>query len=939
MPPDRSSAPADAPAASSTTRSPAPAAAPHATSAEDVLTAHGTDAHAGLSVRQVKENQARHGSNELARAAPLPWWRRFAGQFADLIIWILIAAAVVSGALGEWLDAIVILAIVVLNAVLGFIQEERAGRALAALGEMSAPQAKAIRDGRLQTVPAAELVPGDRVELEAGDRVPADVRLLNTASMHALEAPLTGESVPVEKDHREVLSQDTPLAERVNMAYMGTTVARGTASAVVTATGMRTEIGRIAGLLERQEPEPTPLQRRLAELGRMLLWVVLGIVAVIFVLQLLRGGRLLDVFLSSVSLAVAAVPEGLPAVVTIALALGLQRMARRNSLVRRLPSVETLGAVTVICSDKTGTLTRNEMTVRELLAGAKRYQVTGAGYAPEGEFLLSGTDAQSEGQHPVDARTDPDLLRALEIGAWCNHARLDRDPQVGGNWTIVGDPTEGSLVVAAAKGGIRAENREQRVLHEIPFDSDRKAMSVIVRTDNGGGGGGGAVMYTKGAPEVILAKCTSERRDGHERPLTDERRREVLHVAHEMAEGALRVLALAYREGVREGERREADLAFAGLAGMIDPPRDEAKGAVARCRSAGIRPVMITGDHPDTARAIAADLGIARAGEHVVSGAELDKLTDPELAARVEAVPVYARVSAEHKLRVIAAWRSRGHVVAMTGDGVNDAPAVKAADIGIAMGVTGTDVTKEASDMVLTDDNFASIVNAVEQGRAIFDNIKKFVHYLLATNAGEVLLMFTAALAGWPMPLLPIQILWVNLVTDALPALALGVEPPEPDLMSRPPRPPHEPVISWRRGALILYHGALIAAVAAIAFHLTYGGDPARLPAARTAAFATIAFAQLTFAFACRSHRYTLPQLGAFTNPWLIGAIAASALLQGAVLSVPPIRPLFHVTGVGLTWHWPLIAVLALVPVTFVEVAKLIRARLRHRRTREDMKT
>jgi Ca2+-transporting ATPase len=516
-------------------------------------------------------------------------------------------------------------------------------------------------------------------------------------------------------------------------------------------------------------------------------------------------------------------------------------------------------------------------------------------------------------------------MRALEVGAWCNHARLDRDPQADGKWTIVGDPTEGALIVAARKAGIETTDREQHIVHEIPFDSDRKAMSVIVRRDDG------QIMYTKGAPEVILGNCIAERRDGADIPLTDERRREILQVAHEMAERALRVLALAFRERMDGREQRETDLVFAGLAGMLDPPREEAREAVARCRSAGIRPVMITGDHPDTARAIATDLTIAQGAEPVVSGTELDTMSDHELSARVENIPVYARVSAEHKLRIIAALRSHGHVVAMTGDGVNDAPAVKAADIGIAMGITGTDVTKEASAMVLTDDNFASIVNAVEQGRTIFDNIKKFVHYLLATNAGEVLLMFFAALAGWPMPLLPIQILWINLVTDALPALALGVEPPEPDIMARAPRPPHEPVISLKRGILILYHGALIAAIAAIAFHLTYGGRSAHLPLARTVAFATIAFAQLTFSFGCRSHRYTLPQLGAFSNPWLIGAIAASALLQLAVLTIPPLHPLFDVTG-GLGWRWFTIALLGLVPVTFVEVAKLLHEWLTMRR-------
>ena len=889
---------------------PSPSSAPHALSAEDVLRDYASDAHSGLSAAQVQELRNRFGPNELARAVGVPWWRRFAAQFADLIIWILIAAALISGVAGEWLDAVVILAIVVLNAVLGFVQEERAERALAALAEMSAPQAKVIRGGRLQTLPAADLVPGDRIELEAGDRVPADVRLINTASLRAQEAILTGESMPVEKDHRPVLDEDEPLGDRVNMAYMGTSIARGTASAVVTATGMQTELGRIAGLLERHQPEPTPLQRRLAELGRTLLFVVLGVVAIIFVLQVLRGGDLLEIFLTAVSLAVAAVPEGLPAVVTISLALGLQRMARRNALIRRLPSVETLGAVTVICSDKTGTLTRNEMTVQRVIAGRKCFEVTGIGYAPEGEFRQCETNAE------VNPQTEPDLLRVLEIGTWCNHARLDRDPEAGGRWGIVGDPTEGALVVAAAKAGIKIEDRGRRIVHEIPFDSQRKAMSVIVRRDDA------YSIYTKGAPEVILEKCTQERTGGRDIPLTDARRKEILHSALAMAQQALRVLALAYRDGVNPEERREKDLVFAGLAGMLDPPREEARMAVKRCRSAGIRPVMITGDHADTARAIGTALEMAQPDQVVVTGAELDRMTDEDLARRIESVPVFARVSAQHKLRVIGAYRSHGHVVAMTGDGVNDAPALKAADIGIAMGITGTDVTKEASDMVLTDDNFATIVNAVEQGRTIYDNIRKFVHYLLSANAGEVLLMFFGALLGWPAPLVPIQILWINLVTDAFPALALGLEPPEPDIMSRPPRPPREAVISLRRGGLILFHGGLIAAAGALAFHLTYAGDPQNLAVARTVTFGTLAYAQLAFALGCRSDRYTLPRLGLLSNPWLLAAIAFSGLLQLAALTIPALRPIFQVSGVGGP-AWLLIAGLAIAPLIVVEAAKL----------------
>jgi P-type Ca2+ transporter type 2C len=895
-----------------------PPITPHAASAEDVVQYLGTHRDDGLASHVAAERLEQHGRNELAHAPAEPWWRRLVRQFSDLLIWILIAAAVISGVLGEWIDAIAILAIVAVNGVLGFVQEGRAEQALAALRKLSSPHAKAIRDGRLQNLPTAELVHGDRIELEAGDRVPADVRLINTASFRVEEAALTGESVPADKDHREVLAEQAPLGDRVNMAYMGTTVVAGTTSGVVVATGMNTEIGRIAGMLHRQGTEQTPLQRRLTELGRTLVYVVLGIVAIMFVLQVLRGGKLVDAFLLSVSLAVAAVPEGLSAVVTVALALGLQRMARRNALIRRLPSVETLGAVTVICSDKTGTLTRNEMTVREIDAGARRYEVTGGGYEPLGEFRDAASGA---GATPVDVHNQKALLHALIVGLKCNHAQIGRAGEGDGKWELVGDPTEGALVVAAMKAKLEVGDRERQIVHEIPFNSDRKAMSVVARDDNNR-----FVMYTKGAPEVVLGKCSYERRDDETPTLNDARRAEILEAARQMGERALRVLGLASRETKGEGDLAEKELVFAGLAGMLDPPRDEAREAVARCVSAGIQPVMITGDHPDTAKAVATSLGILREGHRVVVGAELDKLDDPQLAQQVEQIPVYARVTAAHKLRIVNAWRSRGHVVAMTGDGVNDAPAIKAADVGVAMGITGTDVTKEASDMVLTDDNFASIVNAVEQGRTIYDNIRKFVHYLLATNAGEVLLMFGAILVGWPAPLVAIQLLWINLVTDALPAMALGVEPPEPDVMQRKPRAPDERVITRRRGVLILYHGLLNGGAAAVAFYCVYRGDVDNLQAAQTAAFCTLAFAQLMFSFGCRSERYTLPQLGFFSNPWLIGAIGLSALIQLAVVSLPILQPLFKLTPISSATDWAMIAILALAPVTVVEVTKLVRA-------------
>ena len=838
----------------------------------------------------------------------------------------------VSAVLGEGLDAAAILAVVVLNGVLGFVQEGRAEQALAALRRLASPAARVVRDGRPLSLPSAELVPGDRIDLEPGDRVPADLRLLSSAGLGVEESALTGESVPSGKDHRPVLDAATPLADRVNMAYMGTAVSAGTAGAVVVGTGMDTEIGRIAGMLRRVPDEATPLQKRLAELGRMIVYVVLGIVAVIFGLQVLRGGGVLDALMVAVSLAVAAVPEGLAAVVTVALALGLQRMARRNALIRRLPGVETLGAVTVICTDKTGTLTRNEMTVREIEAGGRRYEVGGTGYGPEGEFRVAG------GAEPVDPAAEPALLRAMAVGAWCGHASVSRgtvgrDGEAGedgkgagaeGAWELVGDPTEGALVVAAMKAGVTAVDREDRILREIPFSSDRKAMSMIVRGDDGS-----PILYAKGAPEVVLGMCSGEQGPEGVRPLDDGRREEILAAARAMAGRALRVLGLAFREGGPGEELAEEDLVFGGIAGMLDPPREEARAAVGRCGKAGIRPVMITGDHPETAAAIARDLGILGEGGRVVVGADLDALDDAALAASVEGIPVYARVTAAHKLRIVGAWRARGQVVAMTGDGVNDAPAIRAADVGIAMGIAGTDVTKEASDMVLTDDNFASIVNAVEEGRTIYDNIRKFVHYLLSTNAGEVMLVLVATLAGWPFPLFAVQILWINLVTDALPSLGLGVERPEPDVMDRPPRPPGERLITRARGLRILFYGALNAAAAGTAFLLVHGGRAENLPEARTAAFGTLAFAQLLFAFGCRSERTPLFRLGLLSNPWLLGGVALSALAQVAVMTVPFLMPLFKVVPLDGAGTWLTLAALAAAPLAVIETAKLVRGGFR----------
>ncbi|MFM8735588.1 MAG: cation-translocating P-type ATPase [Pirellulales bacterium] len=896
----------------------------HAGTLGGVAARVGTNLATGLPADEATRRLAEVGPNALSEPAPRPWWHTFAAQFRELVIWILGLAAFVSAALGDWADAAAITAIVLLNAVIGFMQEDRAQRALAALQRLAAPMARVIRDGGRISIPSRELVPGDLIDLEAGDHVPADARLVAAFGLMVQEAALTGESTAVVKEPADDLPEPTPLGDRRSMVHAGTVVAAGSGMAVVVATGMATEVGRIAGMLEHAPPEPTPLQRRLAGLGRILIAVCLVVVAAIFLFEVIRGGGLArlwqtggltDLLLRAVSLAVAAVPEGLPAVVTLVLALGLQRMVARNALVRRLPSVETLGAVTVICSDKTGTLTRNEMTVRRIVTAAADVRVTGAGYEPRGGFLTAAGGPASSG--------DPDLHALLGIAARCSTASL-QPPVDGGGWQAVGDPTEAALVVAAAKAGIPATDPAEPVIFEIPFDSTRKRMSVVVTTP------GGRRLATKGAPEAVLECCVAEQREGQVVPLSGERRREILAVADGLARDALRVLSLAWRD-LHAAEPLDADpartergLVHVGLVGMIDPPRDEARVAVARCRSAGIRPVMITGDHPATALAIGRELGLVDGdAPRAVTGAMLDEVDDAALERIAVDTAIYARVSAEHKLRIVRALQGLGQVVAMTGDGVNDAPAVKAADIGIAMGITGTDVTREAADMVLTDDNFASIVAAVEEGRGIYDNIQKFMHYLLACNAGEVLLMLVAAVAGWPAPLAAIQILWLNLVTDGLPALALGLEPPEPDIMQRPPRPPREPVIPRRRGLEILAHGAIVAAVAVAAFWFTWRGDPERLPHARTVAFCVAAFSQLLFAIGCRSDRRTAFGLGVRANPALLVAVALSALLQVAVVMVPPARSFLEV-GVTPGRDWPFVIALSLVPVSVVELAKLV---------------
>jgi len=962
----------------------------HRMGADEVSAALGSDVAAGLSPEECRKRLQEFGPNLLEGAPPVPWWRILLAQFQDLMVIVLLVATAISYGMGETADAITIVVIVVLNALLGFVQEYRAERSLEALKDLTAPTARVRRGGQELTVAARDLVPGDLLLVEAGDRVPADARLVEGSGLEVEEAALTGESLPVRKSAAWVGGEDVPLGDRRNMLYMGTNVTRGRGAALVVATGMETEMGRIAGLIQEVAEEETPLQRRLAQLGKWLVAGCLAVCAVVVLAGLLREDALTrsglsQLFLAGVSLAVAAIPEGLPAIVTVSLALGVQRMIRRSAIVRKLQAVETLGCATVICSDKTGTLTKNEMMVRTAWVAGRRYTVTGDGYRPAGEFLLD--------DRPVNPQEDPDLAQALKSAALCSNARLipaGRDRRGGrrkaragalgaaapgrGEYAIQGDPTEGALVVAAQKGGYRLpalQERYPRVV-EVPFESERRRMSVLTGAD-----GGGHAVHVKGAPDVILELSTHLLRDGRIVPLTDADREAILAENLRMAGDALRVLAVAFRPwpgggpagrngqagraasatrpegpagpGEQEGLSPEAladlgtdeaaavlerDLVFLGLFGMIDPPRPEVKKAVAAANRAGIRTVMITGDHPATALAVARELGIAGPGDRAMTGQELDQLTGSQLMDAVQECRVFARVSPQHKLQIVRALKALGEVVAMTGDGVNDAPAVKEADIGIAMGRTGTDVTKEASAMILADDNYATIVAAVEEGRGIYDNIRKFIRYLLSCNTGEVLTMFLAAIMRMPLPLLPIQILFVNLVTDGLPAMALGVEPTDPDVMRRPPRSPDEGVFARRLGIKILGRGVLIGLGTLTAFLIAFFtipgtpgvapyDDPAVLGPARTMALATLVCAQLIHVFDCRSEHRAIWETPLSHNPWLVAAVASS--LTALLLAVywPPLAAVFGTAPLTL-WQWLVVLLLASAGEVLVAIRRLV---------------
>jgi Ca2+-transporting ATPase len=842
----------------------------HSRSADEVLEQCGSSAN-GLTATDASARLAAAGPNELTAGTRVGPLKILSGQFKSLLVWILIAAGVISGALGAAIDALAIFAIVVLNAVIGFYQEYHAERSMAALKKMTAPQAKVRRDDHVTLIPASGVVTGDVLALEAGDLVAADARLLTAASLTCIESALTGESEAVTKQPTTLPVGDIPLGDRHNIVFMGTSIATGTGQAVVVATAMKTELGRIAGLIDGASADPgTPLQQRLTAFGRVLVWATLGIVGLLFGLGLLRGTAPFELFLTAVSLAVAAVPEGLPAVVTVALALGVRRMSRRRALVRKLAAVETLGSTSVICTDKTGTLTVGEMTVRALYVAGRSYEVTGEGYGPQGEVRFEGETAGASQSGP--------LLELATVLLGCNNAHLVEE---GGTWKTVGDPTEGALLVAGVKAGgdrtrIESELPRQR---EFPFDSDRKRSSVVRRTPSGT-----LRAFVNGAPGPLLERCTHVYTPTGIRVLTAPDRERALAQTTIMAKQALRVLGSAYRDAPHDlpadatADALERDLVFVGLTGMYDPPRPEAKAAIAKCHAAGIRVVMITGDHPHTAIAVAREIGLASDADTAVSGAELDAMSDEALRQRAPDATVYARVTAEHKLRIVRALKATDVVVAMTGDGVNDAPAVKGADIGIAMGIAGTEVTKQAADMIITDDNFATIVAAVEEGRGIYDNIRKTLQYLLAGNTGELLLMTLCVVVGLPTPLLPIHLLWINLVTDGLPALCLATDPVDPDVMQRRPRPRSERITD--RGFL---HGMFITGVltAGVAFAVyVYVLRTGTTETARTYAFATLVFAELLRSFGARSDSKPVWRIAMFTNVNLVIVVALSFGLQ-----------------------------------------------------------
>ncbi|MBT2720712.1 calcium-translocating P-type ATPase, SERCA-type [Bacillus sp. ISL-46] len=873
-----------------------------------------TDFSSGLSQEEVKKRINLHGLNELDEGEKQSALLLFFSQFKDFMVLVLLAATLISGLLGEYIDAIAIIAIVIINGFLGFFQERRAEKSLQALKALSAPQVSVLRDGQWIKIPSKEIVVGDILKFVSGDRIGADVRVIESKSLEIEESALTGESVPVSK-HIEILTNPNPgIGDMENIAFMGTMITRGSGIGVVIATGMKTAMGQIADLLQNAEAQDTPLQRRLEQLGKILIIVALLLTVLVVVVGVLRGHDIYEMFLAGVSLAVAAIPEGLPAIVTVALSLGVQKMIKKNAIVRKLPAVETLGCASVICSDKTGTMTQNKMTVTHLWSGGQTWTVDGVGYQPRGNFYRN--------ERNINPKDEKALQQMLIFGMLCNHSDLvikDDD------YILDGDPTEGALLVSAMKAGFDRPKLldEFTIINEFPFDSTRKMMSVHVKDKQGR-----HFIVTKGAPDVILDISESVLWDERTQFLNKETQGKVQEAINGLASQALRTIAIAFKpiqaNTIILSEREaEKNLTLIGIQGMIDPPRPEVKKAVKECKEAGIKTVMITGDHVITAKAIASQLGIITNKSKVIDGNALSEMSVEELEEIVNDVSVFARVSPEHKLKIVKALQNRGHIVAMTGDGVNDAPAIKAADIGVAMGITGTDVAKEASSLILLDDNFATIKAAIVEGRNIYENIRKFVRYLLASNVGEILVMLFAMILALPLPLIPIQILWVNLVTDGLPAMALGLDRPEENVMKRKPRSPNEGVFSRGLGWKVVSRGFLIGLVTLLSFMIVYNNDPAKLQYAQTVAFATLVMAQLIHVFDCRSEKSVLSR-NPFGNQYLVWAVLSSLALMFVVIYYPPLQPIFHTLPVAAK-DWLLIVGLSSIPTFLLAGSFLLR--------------
>ena len=865
----------------------------------------------GLSEKEAKSRLKQYGPNELQEAEKQNAFLLFLEQFKDFMVVVLLAATLISGLLGEYIDAIAIMAIVLINGFLGFFQERKAEKSLQALKELSAPQVVVLRESEWRKVPSKEIVVGDIVKFTSGDRIGADIRIIHSSSLEIEESALTGESLPVAKKETEISGEDVSIGDQDNMAFMGTLVTRGSGVGLVVATGMHTAMGQIADLIQSAETMVTPLQRRLEQLGKILITVALLLTLLVVVVGVVQGQDLYEMFLAGVSLAVAAIPEGLPAIVTVALSLGVTRMIKQKSIVRKLPAVETLGCASVICSDKTGTLTQNKMSVTNIWSGGRTWTVSGIGYNPEGSFWKK--------DDTVDVKKEKELQQLLTFGLLCNNANIvEKDNQ----YVLDGDPTEGALVVAAMKAGITRKDivDQFKIVKEFPFDSDRKMMSVIVKDKEGK-----YFAITKGAPDVVANISESILWDGRKTFLSGKYDQHVKDAVYNLASDALRNIAIAYKplqqysENISELEI-ERNLTFIGIQGMIDPPRPEVFEAVKECKEAGIKTVMITGDHLVTAKAIATQLGILPIGGKVLDGKSLSQMSQEELEEVVDDVYVYARVSPQHKLKIVKALQKKGHIVAMTGDGVNDAPAIKASDIGIAMGITGTDVAKEASSLVLLDDNFATIKSAIKEGRNIYENIRKFIRYLLASNVGEILVMLFAMLLALPLPLVPIQILWVNLVTDGLPAMALGLDQPEDDVMKRKPRNPKEGVFARGLWWKVVSRGFLIGLVTLIAFMISYSQNPDNLPYAQTVAFATLVMAQLIHVFDCRSEKSVFHR-NPFQNIYLVWAVISSIILMLIVIYFPPLQSIFHTVSIDPK-EWLLIIGMASIP-TFMLVGAL----------------